>query len=146
MPKLDSPLSISDLEPRTNLLTPLTPIFAGWTQNPGTLADLTNELDNSLTTPGIEHVSDPVSILYDLGAPKRILVHGLSSATSGGSNLIIQGSLNGTDFFFITQITFGEDATFAQGQGAAVARWIKIINDHPGAITYTVFGLRVYAI
>jgi hypothetical protein len=54
-----------------NLLAAITPTFANWTQNPGTNADIVDELSNAnLTTSGIG-AAGLNTIKYDLGSSAR---------------------------------------------------------------------------
>lgn len=56
-----------------NLLSGLTPTFSGWNTNPGTNADLVNELTDTLTTNGVAPAGSDfgATITYDTGTSQR---------------------------------------------------------------------------
>jgi len=56
-----------------NLLDGLTPTFTGWNTDPGTNADLVDELTDTLTTSGVQTNATTSTIIYDLGSSKRII-------------------------------------------------------------------------
>ncbi len=57
-----------------NQLTGITPIFAGWDTNPGTVAEMCRELDGdtALTTAGA--ITNPSTIVWDLTTSERRIV------------------------------------------------------------------------
>lgn len=57
-----------------NLLSGITPTFAGWDTNPGTVAEMCRELDGdtALTTAGA--ITNPSTIVWDLGTSQRSIV------------------------------------------------------------------------
>lgn len=88
-----------------NQLTGLTPVFSGWTQNPGTNADLVDEVFSKvLTTSG--NAGAGATITYDLGTPAR-----LSGFVSNqyADNLMF-GSLDSITW---RQLTISGSASFA---------------------------------
>lgn len=62
----------SDLLNSGNLLAGITPTFAGWNTNPGTNANIVNEITTALTTPGVQTNAVSPDIVYDLGSSMRI--------------------------------------------------------------------------
>jgi hypothetical protein len=119
----------------TNLLDNITPTFSNWTQGPGTNADLVNESDNTLTTPGIASVISESTIIYDLGSIKRVLIHSHIDAASNGQ---IDVSVDGINYLQAGAFTFTNHITYAGN-----VRYIKFSDGFNGN-TYNIIGIRAY--
>lgn len=128
----------------SNLLSGLTPTFAGFDTNPGTNTDIISELGlASITTNGSTAGSGIVSIKYDLGSSKRVIVYGKVQGLNI-SDLQIDISDNDTDYFHC-----GENYTAGvniQACGVGKCRYVKYIMFATDALTLGPIYLRVYAI
>lgn len=117
----------------SNLLAGLTPVFANWTQNPGTAADIVDELTNAvLTTNGISILATS-TITYDLGTSARRIFEGYCSK----SDFVLNVSDDGLVFYPATGAGFVQIATgkfrYAQLKSGTTQ-------------TYTVIKMRAYNI
>lgn len=81
-----------------NILRGLTPTFTDWVQNPGTLDQSTDEMFTVLSTNGIIAAFTTGLIVYDLGAPMRVLVtlYETGSVQIGAS---IDYSIDGVQYY-----------------------------------------------
>lgn len=127
-----------------NLLAGITPTFSGWTQNPGTPEKMTDELDNTLTTPGIEDVAQDNTITFDLGAAKRIVwnVLILASEVFGDTNIL--GSLDGISWYSIGGGVTGGGAMVIPQGSIVKTRYLKFFDIAGTGVTYTFLGFRAY--
>lgn len=130
-----------------NLLAGLTPTFTGWTQNPGTNAQLVDELvADSLTTQGIIPADSQARIQYDLGSSKRITFY-TRADPSQLSTASVWFSDDGSDFR-------GQNFVYTKAAGdnffisvAGKTRYIRlnILNQHTGTTAIiNFFTMRAY--
>lgn len=128
-----------------NLLVSLgiSPTFSGWLVNPGTDADLTNELTGTLTTPGqLDGITDAY-ISYDLGQASRVEIYALVvSPDYGHMPIEIQVSDDGLTWSSATGV---EDQVNTL-DCVANARYIRLHLPPFNALTITILSIRVYII
>lgn len=91
-------LNHGSLNPSGNFLAGFTPIFAGWTQDPGTNADLVQERSKDLTTNGIQTNSVTSTITYDFGSLYRIIVFIHRYSVTTGTYCQIETSTDGINY------------------------------------------------
>lgn len=87
-----------------NLLIALTPAFSGWNTNPSTNAQLSAENFGSLTTGGVTPAGPATcTILYDLGASKRVVIsHSCAYSGGSGGTITIEVSTDGTNYYVMS--------------------------------------------
>lgn len=130
-----------------NLLSSLTPTFSGWTQNPGTSAQMTNELTTSITTSGNLGASGTGTVLYDIGSSKRISFHMYTHASSGAIDFTAV-QLSDDNLNFYNAGLFNTYAgLYGDGSATGKGRYIKILIVATGAgVHLDAMTLRVYNI
>lgn len=134
---------LSELAPNTgNLLAAITPTFAGFSTNPGTNANLVNELTIALTTSGILTDSIWGNIIYDLGAVKRFVGFGYSVFSYPRVYQLVSLSTDGSTYHNIEYVA-NNSISFAGS-----ARYIKLgwIQFSGGNVDITSLSTRVYLV
>lgn len=130
-----------------NLLAGLTPTFAGFTQNPGTNAQIVSELDRSLTTNGIVPATSNSTITYDLGASKRIIAAIVTSVATN-ADIGIAGSDDNITFF-TNASSLPASAPFVSNSSTILkCRYVQFLfsNNAAGAWTFTSLNMKVYQV
>lgn len=120
-----------------NLLTALTPVFANWTQDPGTLALITNDqdLDTVLSTNGIGAVGSN-KITWDLGSLRRRMVY---LKDISGKSAEIDVSPDNVNWY--TLVDLAHPVTMYYGVGMGYFRYMRYAMSGANTITF----LRVLA-
>lgn len=104
-----------------NLLAAITPSMSGWSTNPSTTAQITDENYNQgLTAAGVTGDVDN-NVIYDLGSEKRIAIQGYYYGYDGNPNLNILISHDNVNWYQISKYT-GLEAFVS---GIAKCRYIK---------------------
>ena len=121
----------------------LSPTFSGWVVNPGTAADITNEITNALTTPGqVDYINDAY-ITYDLGSSQRVSVYAaLFSPDYGHIPMQIEVSDDNATW---DSMTFTEDQVNVLN-GTTKAQYIRLHLPAFNALMITKLSMRVYLI
>jgi hypothetical protein len=129
-----------------NLLSSITPTYTGWDTSPATNAQVTNELDYTLNTSGVQTNGAESSIKFDLGTSKRVIVELYRSSVGTSIGTSIQGSENDSDYYFIIS-TPGQSSSIRNITGIAKCRYLKYVFDatNPGNTISTV-ACRAYQI
>lgn len=126
-----------------NLLAGLTPTFVDWDTNPGTNADLTNELTNTLSTAGAKTAAGYPTIKYDLGSSKRSIAE-IYGTTANSTSFMIEFSDNDTNFFIAGWENFNA-GQYANAIAIGKGRYIRFAIASGGTDTITVI-CRAYAL
>jgi hypothetical protein len=115
-----------------NLLAAITPVFANWTQNPGTLADITNDsdLDTVLTTNGIGAAGSN-KITWDLATARRRVVY-LKDISLKSAEIDI--SLDNVTWY--TLVDLAHPATMIYGVGMGYFRYMRYAMSGVNTITF----------
>lgn len=121
----------------------LSPTFLGWVVNPGTNADITNELTDVLTTPGqVDGITDAY-ISYDLGQTFRVEIYtNIISPDYGHMPTEIQVSNNGITWYSATGIEDQVNTLNAKVN----ARYIRLHLPAFNILTITSLSIRIYLI
>jgi hypothetical protein len=124
-----------------NLLTALTPTFSGWDINPGTNAQLVDELLDTavlLDTAGT-NATGVCTITYDLGDSRRRIAFLNVSTNSGGP--LLQASDDNTNWYDLSN----EGTTVVYTHiGVGKFRYVRF--KHPGGVTFISIRMRCYNI
>lgn len=106
-----------------NLLDGLTPTFAGWSVNPGTNANLVNELTTALTTPGVQPNNVACDIVYDLGVSLRFLVFVVRGTVATAGTITLYTSDDNATWYYLGHT--GAASTTRPAYAVGKARYIK---------------------
>lgn len=129
----------------SNLLAGITPTAAGWDTQPATDAQITSELVDTLTTPGVQTNSVDSTLTYDLGSSQRIIATAFRGIV--GSTKIVRISFSDDNNTYYTRMnsTGGGSARGISALGKA--RYVQFFfeQNNPGN-TISVLALSVYKI
>jgi hypothetical protein len=114
----------------SNLLDGITPTFAGWDTNPGTVAEMCRELDGDTALSQAGAITNPSTIVWDLGASKRCLV--AFTATPAASFSV---SDDGITYYVLSASSSGTTRV-------AKFRYLKYSRSTAGAVSQ--INVRVY--
>jgi len=129
-----------------NLLAGLTPSFTGWNINPGTNANLVNELTTVLTTSGVQTNATDSIIKYDLGVSKRVIIGVIRGTVVTSSAMKIQLSDDDAAWEFCA-ISASNSTASKNINGIGKGRYIEITFLATAAgNTIADMSLRVYRI
>lgn len=130
----------------SNLLSGLTPTFSGWNTNPGTAANIVDELTTDLTTDGVQTNAVNSTITYDLGISKRVIVNLFRSSVATGAGVVISLSDDDATYYVAGRSTSNptiSGSVFASGK----CRYIRLVF-YSAAVgnTITAISARAYEI
>ncbi len=124
-----------------NMLAGLTPTFTNWATNPGTNADITNELTVLLTTPGVGAFGVNSIITYDLGQAFRVLAS-MFNLQNTASDAYIYASLDNITYYLRAYAVSNTVHSAVAAMYARYVRFVPLIDIH----TTTQLSLVVYRI
>lgn len=134
-----------DLFNSANLLSGITPTFAGWNTNPGTDADIVNELTLALTTAGRQTNNTISYITYDLGASIRFIISSNRSSVATSASYTIESSDDDVNWYEFAQNVAG--TTVRAVTGFTKARYVRaIFGATATGNTITQLGIRAYRV
>lgn len=113
-----------------NLLSGITSTFAGWDTNPGTAAEICRELDGDTALSQAGAITNPSTIIWDLGTSQRCLV--AFTATPAASFSV---SDDGITYYVLSASSSGTTRV-------AKFRYLKYSRSTAGAVTG--INVRVY--
>jgi len=121
----------------------ISPTFSGWVVEPGTKADITNELTDILTTPGQVDGMTDAYITYDLGQVFRIEIYtNIISPDYGHMPTEIQASDDGIIWYSTTGV---EDQVNTLNVKVNT-RFIRLHLPAFNVLSITSLSIRVYLI
>jgi hypothetical protein len=121
----------------------ISPTFSGWIVNPGTSDDITNELTNILTTPGVVDGITDAYVSYDFGQSMRVETYiNIFSPDYAHMPTEIQASNDNATWYSTTGI---EDQMNTLNI-AVNARYIRLHLPAFNALNITSLNIRAYLI
>ncbi len=135
----------ADLLNPANIFAGITPAFVGWNTQPGTLANIVSELNDLLTTPGVQTNATNSTITFDLGVSMRIVAEIVRGGVATSARVYIDGSNDNVNYYTIA--TPPAATGYSSGSGIAKCRYVRyMFGSTTTGNTISYLSLRAYRV